>query len=61
MENRTGILTNAAIWFGVAISVSEIEAGIQESENSLTELVSQLTGDEYALCGLNEFVKAGKE
>lgn len=29
MENRTGILTNAAIWFGVAISVSEIEAGIQ--------------------------------
>ena len=29
MENRTGIFTNAAIWFGVAISVSEIEAGIQ--------------------------------
>ena len=29
MENRTGIFTNALIWFGVAISVSEIEAGIQ--------------------------------
>jgi len=29
MENRTGILTNGIIWFGVAISVSEIEAGIQ--------------------------------
>lgn len=29
MENRTGLFTNAAIWFGVAISVSEIEAGIQ--------------------------------
>ena len=29
MENRTGIFTNAVIWFGVAISVSEIEAGIQ--------------------------------
>ena len=29
MENRTGIFTNAIIWFGVAISVSEIEAGIQ--------------------------------
>jgi len=28
MENRTGLLTNAVIWFGVAISVSEIEAGI---------------------------------
>lgn len=29
MENRTGIFTNGIIWFGVAISVSEIEAGIQ--------------------------------
>ena len=29
MENRTGLFTNAIIWFGVAISVSEIEAGIQ--------------------------------
>lgn len=29
MENRTKLFTNAAIWFGVAISVSEIEAGIQ--------------------------------
>ena len=29
MENRTGLFTNVIIWFGVAISVSEIEAGIQ--------------------------------
>ena len=29
MENRTGLFTNMIIWFGVAISVSEIEAGIQ--------------------------------
>ena len=29
MENRTGIFTNGIIWFGVAISVSEIEVGIQ--------------------------------
>lgn len=28
MENRTGLFSNAIIWFGVAISVSEIEAGI---------------------------------
>ncbi|WP_458403780.1 cytosine permease [Methanobrevibacter sp.] len=28
MENRTGLFTNLVIWFGVAISVSEIEAGI---------------------------------
>ena len=28
MENRTGLFTIGVIWFGVAISVSEIEAGI---------------------------------
>lgn len=51
----------AALEAKYAMTYSEIEAGIQESENSLIELVGQLTGDEYALCGLNEFVKAGKE
>ncbi len=29
MENRTGLFSNGVIWFGVAVSVSEIEAGIQ--------------------------------
>ena len=29
MEKRTGLFSNAVIWFGVAVSVSEIEAGIQ--------------------------------
>lgn len=29
MEEHTGLFSNAVIWFGVAISVSEIEAGIQ--------------------------------
>ncbi|MBR1611250.1 MAG: cytosine permease, partial [Methanobrevibacter sp.] len=29
MEHRTGLFTNVAIWFGVAISVSEILAGVQ--------------------------------
>ena len=29
MEKRTYLLTNGVIWFGVAISVSEIEAGIE--------------------------------
>lgn len=29
MNNQTGLFTNAVIWFGVAISVSEIIAGIQ--------------------------------
>ena len=29
MGNRTGLFTNTIIWFGVAISVSEIQAGVQ--------------------------------
>ena len=29
MEKRTSLFTNGVIWFGVAISVSEIEAGIE--------------------------------
>ena len=29
MEHQTGLFTNVAIWFGVAISVSEILAGVQ--------------------------------
>lgn len=29
MDNRTGLFSNAIIWFGVAISVSEIQAGVQ--------------------------------
>lgn len=29
MEKRTGLFTNGVIWFGVAVSVSEIEAGIE--------------------------------
>jgi len=29
MEKRTSLFTNAVIWFGVAVSVSEIEAGIE--------------------------------
>ena len=28
MDKKTGLFSNAVIWFGTAISVSEIEAGI---------------------------------
>ena len=39
MENRTGLFSNGVIWFGVAISVSEIEAGIQiASMSTLNDL-----------------------
>ena len=53
--------TVATLQAKYAVTFSEIEAGIRESEDSLTELIGQLTGDAYALQGLNEFVKAGKE
>ena len=43
MENRTGLFTNMIIWFGVAISVSEIEAGIGIG-NASTLTSSILTG-----------------
>lgn len=39
MENRTGLFANIVIWFGVAISVSEIEAGISiGASNSINSL-----------------------
>ena len=39
MEERTGLFSNGVIWFGVAISVSEIEAGIQlASMNTLDSI-----------------------
>lgn len=34
MENHTGLFANWVIWFGVAVSVSEIEAGIQLASSS---------------------------
>ncbi|MBR5503418.1 MAG: cytosine permease [Methanobrevibacter sp.] len=39
MENRTGLFSNGVIWFGVAISVSEIEAGIQLASSSPTQSI----------------------
>ena len=39
MENRTGLFTNAVIWFGVAISVSEIIAGVQLGSAAPTDSI----------------------
>lgn len=39
MQNRTGLFTNAVIWFGVAISVSEIIAGIQLGSAAPTDSI----------------------
>ncbi|MCQ2960951.1 MAG: cytosine permease [archaeon] len=39
MENRTGLFANWVIWFGVAVSVSEIEAGIQLASSSPIESI----------------------
>lgn len=39
MQNRTNLFTNAVIWFGVAISVSEIIAGIQLGSAAPTDSI----------------------
>lgn len=39
MQNRTSLFTNAVIWFGVAISVSEIIAGIQLGSAAPTDSI----------------------
>ena len=40
-----------------ALTYSDIEQGIAESERNLAELIEQLTGDEFAISGLLNLVK----
>ena len=40
-----------------AVTYNDIEASIAESEQNLAELIGQLTGDEYAICGLSNLIK----
>ena len=40
-----------------AVTFDEIETNISESEQSLATLISQLTGDEYAIKGLSNLIK----
>lgn len=40
-----------------AINYNDIETGIVESEQKLAGLISQLTGDEFAICGLSNLIK----
>lgn len=39
------------------VTYNDIEASIVESGQNLAELVEQLTGDEYAICGLSNLIK----
>ena len=39
-----------------AVSYNEIENSIVDAQNELSELIGQLTGDEFAVKGLQEFV-----
>lgn len=43
-----------------AVTYSDIEAELKESQDTLAELVGQLTGDEFAIRGLNELINGGK-
>ena len=40
-----------------AVTYNDIEAGIIESEQNLATLIGQLTGDEFAISGLSNFIK----
>lgn len=40
-----------------AVTFSDIEQELATSRDTLTELIGQLTGDEYAIKGLNELIK----
>ena len=40
-----------------AVTYNEIESSIEESEKNLAELISQLTGDEFAISGLSNLIK----
>ena len=40
-----------------AVTYNEIESSIEESEKNLAELISQRTGDEFAISGLSNLIK----
>ena len=40
-----------------SVNYNDIEASIAESEQSLAGLIGQLTGDEYAICGLSNLIR----
>jgi type I restriction enzyme M protein len=40
-----------------AVTYNDIETGIEESEQNLATLISQLTGDEFAIKGLSNLIK----
>lgn len=40
-----------------AVTYNDIEFGIAESEKNLAELIGQLTGDEFAIRGLSNFIR----
>jgi len=40
-----------------AVTYNDIEQGIVDSEQNLAALIGQLTGDEFAICGLSNLIK----
>lgn len=44
MNQRTGLFANGLIWFGAAVSVAEIEAGIQSQNNWAALIAGHLLG-----------------
>lgn len=44
MNEKTSVFANGVIWFGAAVSVAEIEAGIQSGNNWLALILGHLLG-----------------
>lgn len=44
MSERTSVFANGAVWFGAAVSVAEIEAGIQSGHNGAALVLGHLLG-----------------
>ena len=44
-----------------AVSYKQLNDDLEKSQKELSSLIGELTGDEFAISGLNELIKDGKE
>ena len=44
-----------------AVSYKQLNEDLEKSQKELSDLIGELTGDEFAILGLNELINGGKE
>lgn len=44
-----------------AVSYKQLKEDLEKSQKELSGLIGELTGDEFAILGLNELINDGKE